>query len=115
MIPKERRLTRLYQERIQRILAYLQKQGIDAALITLPKHVYYLTGFLTEPHERFMGLVIPAAGEPSLIVPALDREAAAEASGIKQILTHTDTDNPYEVLKQALPSGLNKLGLEKAI
>ncbi|KKX55914.1 aminopeptidase P family protein [Brevibacillus borstelensis] len=114
MIPKERRLTRLYQERIQRILAYLQKQGIDAALITLPKHVYYLTGFLTEPHERFMGLVIPAAGEPSLIVPALDREAAAEASGIKQILTHTDTDNPYEVLKQALPSGLNKLGLEKS-
>ncbi|EMT50771.1 MULTISPECIES: M24 family metallopeptidase [Brevibacillus] len=104
----------MYQERIQRILAYLQKQGIDAALITLPKHVYYLTGFLTEPHERFMGLVIPAAGEPSLIVPALDREAAAEASGIKQILTHTDTDNPYEVLKQALPSGLNKLGLEKS-
>ncbi|MEJ8547462.1 M24 family metallopeptidase [Brevibacillus borstelensis] len=103
----------MYQERIQRILAYLQKEGLDAALITLPKHVYYLTGFLTEPHERFMGLVIPAAGEPSLIVPALDREAAAEASSVKHILTHTDTDNPYEVLKQALPAGVKKFGLEK--
>ncbi|USG63891.1 Xaa-Pro peptidase family protein [Brevibacillus ruminantium] len=104
----------MYQERIQRILAYMQKEGIDVALITLPKHVYYLTGFLTEPHERFMGLVIPAAGEPSLIVPALDRSAAAEASAMKNILTHTDTDNPYDVLKNALPPGLKTLGLEKS-
>lgn len=103
----------MYQERIQRILSYMEKAGIDAALITQPKHVYYLTGFLTNPHERFLGLVIPAAGEAALIVPALDREAAMEASSIKNIRTHSDTDNPYDVLKQALPAGLKTLGLEK--
>lgn len=105
----------MYQERMQQLRAYMEKEELDAVLITSPKHVYYLTGFFTEPHERFMGLIIPAQGEPSLIVPALDREAAAEAaSGVKQILTHTDTDNPYDVLKQALPAGLTRLGIEKS-
>jgi Xaa-Pro dipeptidase len=81
-------VSELYQERMQQLRAYMEKEELDAVLITSPKHVYYLTGFFTEPHERFMGLIIPAQGEPSLIVPALDREAAAEAaSGVKQILT----------------------------
>jgi len=101
------------QERIRQLHAYMEQEQLDAVLITSPKHVCYMTGFYTDPHERFLGLVIPAAGEPALIVPALDREAAAQASSVQHILTHTDTDNPYEVLQKALPGNLNRLGLEK--
>ncbi|WP_400164108.1 M24 family metallopeptidase [Brevibacillus sp. TJ4] len=101
------------QERIANLLTFLQQQELDAVLITSPKHVYYLTGFYSDPHERFMGLVIPAVGEPTLIVPALDRDAAMNASIVKQIVTHTDVQNPFDILKQALPGGVKKLGLEK--
>lgn len=107
-------MTKLFQERIQKLHAFLTKQELDAVLITSPKHVYYLTGFFTDPHERFLGLIIPASGEPSLIVPALDREAAADASSVQNIFTHTDVQNPYEVLKKTLPTGLEKLGIEKS-
>lgn len=101
------------QERIASLRAFLKQQKLDAALITSPKHVYYLTGFYSDPHERFMGLVIPVEGEPTLIVPALDREAAAAKSTVQNMVTHTDVQNPYEVLQRALPAGVKQLGLEK--
>ncbi|CAM3445062.1 aminopeptidase P family protein [Brevibacillus invocatus] len=104
----------MFTARIQKLHTFLLEQELDAVLITSPKHVYYLTGFFTDPHERFLGLVIPAQGEPSLIVPALDREAAVAASIVQSIYTHTDIQNPYEVLKQTLPADTKALGLEKS-
>ncbi|WP_253721170.1 M24 family metallopeptidase [Brevibacillus brevis] len=104
----------MFQERISKLHTFLTEQELNAVLITSPKHVYYLTGFFTDPHERFMGLVIPAEGKPSLIVPALDREAASGASFVQDIHTHTDIQNPYEILKQVLPANLAKLGIEKS-
>ncbi len=92
----------------------MEANRLDAVVVTLPKHVAYLSGFYTEPHERFLGLVIPLEGEPALIVPALDREAAEAAANVNRIFTHTDTQNPYDVLKQALPQNLRRLGLEKS-
>ncbi|MGD8189004.1 M24 family metallopeptidase [Brevibacillus ginsengisoli] len=100
--------------RIDKLHTFMEQNQLDAILITLPKHVYYLTHFHSDPHERFMGLVLVRGEAPVLIVPALDREAAAEATGMQNILTHTDTQNAYEVLKQALPVSLVRMGLEKS-
>ncbi|GAC42340.1 M24 family metallopeptidase [Paenibacillus popilliae] len=96
-----------------RLRTAMEQGGHDVLLITDPKHVYYLTGFACDPHERFLGLVIQQDAEPTLIVPALDADKAAFASSVKNIVTHTDTDNPYDVLKPCLPAGLNQLAFEK--
>lgn len=101
------------QQRLQTLHIYMSEQGLDVMLLTTPKHVYYLTGFLSDPHERFLGLVIPAQGEPVLIVPALDLEAAQKSSSVSSIVTHTDTQNPYHVLQAHLPAGIKRFGLEK--
>ncbi|MFM1651548.1 M24 family metallopeptidase [Brevibacillus sp. B_LB10_24] len=101
------------QQRILTLQTWMEQNGLDAVLVTDPRHVYYLTGFMTDPHERFLGLAIPGEGEPVLIVPALEREAAAAVSSVQKIMTHTDTQDPYAVLKQALPDRLNRLGVEK--
>ena len=50
------------QSPLSRLEADLSAQGLDAMLITDPKHIYYLTGFASNPHERFLGLVL-ARGE----------------------------------------------------
>ncbi|WP_151732939.1 M24 family metallopeptidase [Paenibacillus tengchongensis] len=87
---------------------------LDALLVTDPKHVYYLTGFASNPHERFLGLLLIRGEEPVLIVPALDAEAAQAASSVKRIVTHSDTDNPYELLKaQFGGTSPQALGIEK--
>lgn len=102
------------QDRFRQLHTYMNEQKLDAIVITSPIHVYYLTGFFTDPHERFMGLVIPNDGEPTLIVPALDREAAEKGSSVTRIETHTDTQDPYVVLKRTLPARLSQVGIEKS-
>ncbi|RKP50162.1 aminopeptidase P family protein [Cohnella endophytica] len=99
--------------RMRKLFAYMDNNDLDAMLITSPKHVYYLTGFATEPHERFLGLLLPRGAEALLLVPALDFEAAQAASTVTNIHTHSDTDNAYEILSKLVPAGVRKLGVEK--
>ncbi|RCX20357.1 Xaa-Pro dipeptidase [Fontibacillus phaseoli] len=91
----------------------MEQQGIQTLLITDPKHVYYLTGFLSNPHERFLGILFQPGSEPVLVVPALDEEAARAATGSMEIITHLDTDNPYHLLQKRLQGSVGTLGLEK--
>ena len=99
--------------RLHQLYAHLDHENIDAMLITSPKHVYYLTGFATDPHERFLGLLLARGEQPALIVPALDYEAAAATTGMTSIHTHADTDNAYDVLHKHIPSSIRSLGVEK--
>lgn len=93
----------------------MQQHGMDTLLITDPKHVYYLTGFLSNPHERFMGLLLTAGSGPVLFAPALDGEAAKAAIGAMELITHQDTEDPYRLLRQRLGSdrSIGTFGLEK--
>ncbi len=100
-------------ERIRQLQAYMDRQSLDAMLITSPKHVYYLTGFATDPHERLLALVLPKGEEARLFVPALDYEAAQAASSVASVHTHRDTDNAYEILGRLLPRPITTLGVEK--
>lgn len=86
----------------------------DAVLITDPKHVYYVTGFDCQPHERFLGVLYVRGEEPVLIVPALDADKAASVSSIQRIATHTDTDNPYVILQRYLPGHVHTIAIEKS-
>ena len=100
-------------ERLQNIGNKMESNGWDLLLITDPKHVYYLTGFASDPHERFLGLALIRGEEPLLMVPALDFEAAAAASSVQNIVTHQDTDQPYELLRKHIPRTIETLALEK--
>lgn len=100
-------------ERLQSLLLSMKDQGWDHVLVTDPKHVYYLTGFASDPHERFLGLLLSSTNDPVLIVPALDANAAEAASTVKNIVTHQDTDNPYLLLKEQIQGTAGTLALEK--
>ncbi|WP_438347346.1 M24 family metallopeptidase [Paenibacillus sp. FA6] len=100
-------------ERLIELDTAMHQQGLDASIITDPKHIYYLTGFASDPHERFLGLVLMRGEEPVLIVPALDAEAAHATSSVQRIITHADTDHPYTLLKKQLRASIHSLGIEK--
>lgn len=99
--------------RIEQLEQSMNEQGLESLLVTDPKHVYYLTGFASNPHERFLGLLLVRGEEPLLIVPALDAEAANAASSVKNIITHSDTDNPFQLLQQQFKGSIGTLGIEK--
>lgn len=99
---------------LQQLEQDMAAASLDALLVTDPKHVYYLTGFASYPHERFLGLLLIRGENPVLIVPALDAEAAHAASSVKTILTHSDTDNPYALLKSRFGNvSPGSIGIEK--
>jgi Xaa-Pro aminopeptidase len=61
---------------VARLRDWLAAEGADAAVITKPASVAYLTGVFVNPHERLLALAI-TAGDALLVLPALDRERAA--------------------------------------
>ncbi len=74
------------------------ERGIDALLITPGADLRYLTGYVALPLERLTCLVLPASGDPVLVVPALER-AAAVASGVDvEVAAWNETDDPYALV-----------------
>ncbi|NEW06657.1 aminopeptidase P family protein [Paenibacillus sp. SYP-B3998] len=100
-------------ERMEKLYALLENEELDVAFITLPKMIYYFTGFYSDPHERFMALVCVKGKDPFLFVPILDHEKAARVSQVSCIYSHKDEQNPYEVLKPLLGSGIARMGIQE--
>ena len=60
----------MHQERIQAVLANLEKQGCHQAVVSDPTSIFYLTGYYTEPYERFLALYVsPKECVPRLSAP----------------------------------------------
>ena len=79
-------------------------RGFDALLITPGADLRYLTGYHALPLERLTCLVLPVDGEPTLIVPTLER-AAAVASGVTlPIAAWDETDDPFAVVADLVGS-----------
>jgi Xaa-Pro aminopeptidase len=88
--------------------------GVDVLLLTPGPDLRWLTGYDALPLERLTCLVLPASGEPFLLVPGLEVPAAgtspAAALGI-EIVGWQETDDPYAVLARRLPDRPARVGL----
>src|SRR5437764_6961760 len=86
-------------DRLRRAVEATSDAGIDALLISPGADLRYLVGYDAKPLERLTCLVLPARGEPVLVVPRLEL-AAAEASGagaVVKILTHEETEDAFAI------------------
>lgn len=92
-----------YVDRLAQAAARAKKQGIDALMITPGADLRYLIGYDAVALERLTCLVVPANGDPILLVPALER-LAAQASGAADagvlIRTWNETDDPFAIIGQ---------------
>lgn len=80
-----------------------RRHDVDAVLVTPGADLRYLTGYHAKPLERLTCLVVPAEGDPVLVVPALER-AAAEAAGVDMaIATFGETDDPFALVADHVP------------
>jgi Xaa-Pro aminopeptidase len=100
-------------QRVRDAQAATAAAGLDALLLSPGADLRYLTGYDAHQLERLTLLVLPAEGEPTLIVPTLERPAAeaspAPDTGIR-IVEHSDGSDPYPLVKRALP-GTGPVGL----
>ena len=104
-----------YAGRLTRAQAALAAAGLDALLVTPGPDLRYLVGYDAKPLERLTCLVVPARGEPVLVVPFLERPAA-EAAGIAglglSIADWQETDDPIALVATLLPVTMTRYGLD---
>ena len=104
----------LYKSRRTKLEDYLLEQQIDIAMITSPANVFYYTGFKSDPHERFMSLIIDTREKKTILfVPALDYSAASVVSDIETIIPISDEEVPFAVVSNALGNNVKVFGVEK--
>ncbi|MCP1638393.1 Xaa-Pro dipeptidase [Streptococcus gallinaceus] len=89
--------------KITHLTQKLEKDNIFAAVLSDPVSINYLTGYLSDPHERHMYLFVFADKSPLLFLPALD-VARAEATLDFPVVGYQDSENPWEKIKAVLPA-----------
>lgn len=82
-------------DRLARAQRLAAERGIDALLVTPGADLRYLTGYHALPLERLTCLVLPSEGDPTLIVPQLERSAAVAAGVDFAIATWAETEDPF--------------------
>jgi Xaa-Pro dipeptidase len=66
-----------YAERTARVQARLEREGLDAVLVSMPDNLNWLTGYDTIGYLWFQLLVVPARGEPVFVTRTM------EAAGVE--------------------------------
>jgi Xaa-Pro dipeptidase len=97
--------------RLAGLRAWMTERELDAAYITRPVSIAYLTGFQAEPHERLMALAV-RPDRATLIVPALEHENATRSAEQVEIVGWRDGEDPYALVRPALDHS-TRLGVEK--
>lgn len=103
--------------KINQISSYLKQNNIDAAFVTTPDNVFYVSGFHSNPHERLLGVVVFQNAEPLMICPKMEVPDAKAAGWSFDTVGHQDTDNPWQLLKEAIEKKgitISQLAIEKS-
>jgi Xaa-Pro aminopeptidase len=91
--------------RIRRVQAAMSSEGVDGLIVTPGPDLRYLTGYDAIPLERLTALIVPATGDPTLVVPVLEQpeaERSPAALAGMAITTHEETDDAYALAAQLI-------------
>ena len=102
-------------ERLRRAASEAAQRGLDALLVTPSEDYRYLLGYRAPAMERLTCLVIPAEGQPVLVLPRLEEPLARHELGDLatelQIVPWDETDDPIRVVQTIVGSAL-RIGVQ---
>jgi len=92
-----------HRDRIRRAAAAAGERGVDALLITPSPDYAYLLGYRAPAMERLTCLVVPADGEPTLVVPRLEEPLARHELGALaadiELVAWGETEDPIRIVQ----------------
>ncbi len=91
-----------FKGRIEACQSKLSTAGRALAVLSPGRNLQYLTGVEKTPSERPFMLLIPVAGEPAFVVPALEATQLHSDCWVDRVFTYDDTTDPFEVVGEAL-------------
>ncbi|BBY20117.1 M24 family metallopeptidase [Mycobacterium stomatepiae] len=98
----------VYARRLAAAATATAEAGLDGLVITPGYDLRYLSGSRAQTFERLTALVVPATGEPTIVVPRLEL-ASLKGSAIAElglaVRDWVDGDDPYQLVLAALGGG----------
>ncbi len=95
----------VYARRLAAAAAATADAGLAGLVITPGYDLRYLVGSRAQTLERFTALVLPASGEPTIVVPRLEL-ASLQGSAVAElglaVQDWVDGDDPYQLVGAAL-------------
>jgi len=110
----------MIDERAQAVLDNLEDMGLSQVLVSDPLAIWYLTGYYTEPYERFLGLYLAReagadAGASGIRSVLFANQLFPDATGAAQkTVVFSDTDDPLPLIAAETDHDL-PLGVDKAL
>jgi Xaa-Pro aminopeptidase len=103
-----------HADRLARARKVAAERGFAAVLLTPGADLRYLTGYVAMPLERLTCLVLPADGDPVLVVPLLERPAAL-ASPVGDlgldVRAWAETDDPFTLVATQLGGATGRVAV----
>lgn len=81
-----------YQQRLKLLQERVKDADLDAFIVRTDLNIIYLTGVDYYSAERKILMIVPAKGEPSLIVPRMEQERLSRSATVDNILTYWEMD-----------------------
>ncbi len=102
--------------KLNSIIDWLTQEQIDFCFLTNPDSVFYVSGFLSDPHERLLGIGIFQSGDPFLVCPSMEKDDAKKAGWGFDIIGYSDIENPWTLIHKICndrTKSLEKIAIEK--
>jgi Xaa-Pro aminopeptidase len=100
--------TDVYARRLETAAQATAAAGLAGLVITPGYDLRYLLGSRAQTFERLTALILPADGQPTIVVPRLElaslRESAVPELGLA-VRDWVDGENPYQMVADALGGG----------
>lgn len=98
----------MHENRLMRLRAQMQEQGLEQLLVTAPSSIFYLTGRRIEPGERMLALYVDTQGNSRLYA---NRLFALSGNVDADLVEYDDTEDAVAVLAEGIRPGV--LGIDK--
>ena len=108
-------VTSIHRDRLSRAAGEAAERGVDALLITPSPDYAYLLGYRAPALERLTCLIVPADGEPVLVLPRLEeplaRHELRELADEVTLVPWEETDDPIMVV-QTIVAGTRRVAVQ---
>lgn len=93
----------IYERRCQAAQERMAREELDYLFISPSSDMLYFIGYEGHITERLTLFVLPAVGEPFLVLPAFEAHRLQPLATFFSLRTWEEAENPYHTLRQVLP------------
>lgn len=90
-----------YLPALARLRAAMSASGAEVMLIDHGELLAWLTGY-TVSETRYRACLVPTSGEPWMVLRELDEPPCRAVSGLQQVETFSDHEDPWQAVAQSL-------------